>query len=305
MKAFGYFLLKTRTHAALVVAALTALAIVLPLFSYALSGVPLALVTLRKGVAFGLQVTMISTFLTLLVALALNLSPALALAFLITVWIPVLLCAQVLRKTQSQGMMALCAGVAGVFFTALLYIMLEDLQNWWQDLFQRLQEYGLSQLTPAQLEQANQFVTPLLSALFASGFVISLIITMLLARWWQSALFNPGGFREEFHALRLPRTLVFATMVGLLCLMLAPGFTSTAVRDTVILMLILYLFQGLSVMHYYFYTRGFPRIGSLGLYGTFFVLPQYILLFVTCVGLVNAWVGWAPTRVTDNDSGNH
>ena len=299
MKAFGNFLLTTRTRAALSVAALTLLAIAFPPFSYILSGTPLALVTLRKGVTFGTQVALLSLALTLLATLALNMPPALPLAFLVSVWIPVLCCAEVLRKTQSQGMMVLCAGAAGLLFTASIYARLDELQNWWQDLFQRLQDYGLSQLDAAQLEQANQLVTSLLSALFASGFVLGLISALLLARWWQSALFNPGGFREEFHALRLPRALVFATMVGLLGLLLVPSFTSGAIRDAVILMLSLYLFQGLSVMHYYFYTRGIPRIGSIGLYGTFFVLPHFILLFVTCVGLVNACVGWTPARATD------
>ena len=297
MKAFGNFLLRTRLHAAVAIVALTALATVLPVFSCFLSGAPLALVALRKGAAAGVQVALLSLLLSLAAALALNISPALPIAFLVTVWTPVLLCSHLLRKTHSQGTMVLCAGVSGVFFTALLYLMLDDLQNWWQDVFQRLQEYGLSELDPVQLEQANSLITSLLSAIFSSGFVLSLIITMLLARWWQSALFNPGGFREEFHALRLPRVLVFATLLGLLALLAAPAFVSVAIRDSVTLTLILYLFQGLSVVHYYFNTRGISRIGSLGLYGTFFVLPHFILLFVTCVGLVNACLGWTPARI--------
>ncbi len=301
MKALGNFLLKTRIHAALTITVLTALGTVLPVFSYFLSGAPLALVTLRRGVVAGVQVTVLSLGLIMLLALVSNVSPALPLAFLITVWAPVLFCSHMLRKYPSQGLMVLSAGTAGVFFTALLHIMLEDLQNWWQDLFQRLQDFGLSELDPAQLEQANGFISSLLSAIFASGFVISLIVTLLIARWWQSALFNPGGFREEFHALRLPRTLVFATLLSLLCLLVVPTLVPMMIRDTAILLLILYLFQGLSVLHYYFYTRGIPRIGSFGLYGTFFVLPPYVLLFVTCVGLVNACLGWTPAQVTDKE----
>ena len=34
--------------------------------------------------------------------------------------------------------------------------------------------------------------------------VTLMLCCLLLARWWQSVLYNPGGFREEFHRLRLP-----------------------------------------------------------------------------------------------------
>lgn len=45
-----------------------------------------------------------------------------------------------------------------------------------------------------------------------AGFIIGLIgylimmnsvMCLLLARWWQSLLYNPGGFQQEFHQLRL------------------------------------------------------------------------------------------------------
>ena len=40
---------------------------------------------------------------------------------------------------------------------------------------------------------------------------------LALARGWQAGLYNPGGFREEFHALRLaPRELALLVMLGVL-----------------------------------------------------------------------------------------
>jgi len=53
-------------------------------------------------------------------------------------------------------------------------------------------------------------------ALFQSGTVL---LSMLLARWWQAILFNPGGFRQEFHQLRLSRVSVLILVgcfIGLL-----------------------------------------------------------------------------------------
>lgn len=302
MKALGNYILRTRVHAILAISVLTVLSIFISPFSYFISGAPMGLAALRKGPVTGLQVAAGCLLLTALPAMALNLQPGIPIAFMATVWLPVILCAGLLRNTQSQGLMVLCAGTVGVFFTALIYVMLEDIQTWWLEWFELWKQYAESEPARQQLEQAYQLISPLLSAIFASGFVISLIITMLLARWWQSALFNPGGFRKEFYALRLPRILVFPTLAGLLTLLLIPGAASMALRDTVILMLVLYLFQGISVIHGFLYTRARSRVWLIVLYGLFFIMPRFILLFVSCAGIVNACLGGKPIRIGDNNA---
>ena len=302
MKALGNYILRTRVHAILAISILTLLSIFISPFSYFISGAPMGLAALRKGPVTGLQVAAGCLLLTALPAMALNLQPGIPIAFMATVWLPVILCAGLLRNTQSQGLMVLCAGTVGVFFTALIYVMLEDIQKWWHEWFELWQQYAESEPARQQLEQAYQLISPLLSAIFASGFVISLIITMLLARWWQSALFNPGGFRKEFYALRLPRILVFPTLAGLLTLLLIPGATSIALRDTVILMLVLYLFQGISVIHGFLYTRARSRVWLIVIYGMFFIMPRFVLLFMSCVGIVNACLGGKPVRIGDNNA---
>ena len=302
MNALGNYLLRTRVHGILAISALTLLAIFVSPLSYFISGAPMGLLALRKGPATGLQVAAGCLLLTALPAMAFGLQPGIPIAFMVTVWLPVILCAGLLRSTQSQGLMVLCAGTVGVLFTALIYLMLEDLQNWWQEAFELWKEYATSEPARQQLEQAFQSISPWLSAIFASGLVMSLIITMLLARLWQSALFNPGGFRKEFYALRLPNILVFPTLAGLLALLLLPGEASMALRDGVILILVLYLFQGLSVIHGFLYTRARSRVWLLGMYGMFFILPRFILLFVSCVGIVNACLGGKPVRIGDNNA---
>ena len=302
MKALGNYILRTRIHAILAISVLTVFSIFISPFSYFISGAPMGLAALRKGPVTGLQVAAGCLLLTALPVMALNQQPGVPIAFMATVWLPVILCAGLLRNTQSQGLMVLCAGTIGVFFTALIYVMLEDIQKWWHEWFELWKEYAASEPARQQLEQAYQLISPLLSAIFASGFVISLIITMLLARWWQSALFNTGGFRKEFYALRLPRVLVFPTLAGLLTLLLIPGSASMALRDTVILMLVLYLFQGISVIHGFLYTRARSRVWLIVIYGMFFIMPRFILLFVSCVGIVNACLGGKPVRIGDNNA---
>ena len=301
MKALGNYLLRTRVHAVLTISALTVLSIFVSPFSYFISGAPMGLAALRKGTVVGLQVAAGSLLLITLPALALNLQPGIPIAFLVSVWLPVILCSGMLRSTQSQGLMVLCAGTVGIFFMAGIYFALGHVQEWWREWFELWKQHAASGPAREQLEQAYQSISPFLPVIFGSGFVISLIITMLLARWWQSALFNPGGFRKEFYALRLPRVLVFPVLAALLALLLLPlNSLLIGIRDSVILILVLYLFQGLSVVHGFLYTRARSRVWLVGMYATFFILPRFILLFVCCVGIVNACLGGKPVQVGDN-----
>jgi hypothetical protein len=48
------------------------------------------------------------------------------------------------------------------------------------------------------------------AGILAAGNAVTAVLSLLLARYWQALLYNPGGFREEFHRLRLP---VGATLV--------------------------------------------------------------------------------------------
>ncbi|EEF23190.1 conserved hypothetical protein, partial [Ricinus communis] len=57
-------------------------------------------------------------------------------------------------------------------------------------------------------------VTTQVSGLLGFGAVASTTAALLLARWWQAMLYNPGGFRGEFHQLRLPLPLA-ATLVAI------------------------------------------------------------------------------------------
>ena len=295
MKALGNYLLKTRIHAILTTSTLTLLSVFISPLSYFISGVPMGLLVLRKGFYVGLQVVCGCFLLTVLIAMALGMQPGIPIAFMVSVWLPVTLCASVLRKTQSQGLALLCAGMTGILFTAYIYFVLEDIQGWWHGWFERWKEYATSEQIAQQLDQVYELINPLLSMFIASGFVISLITTLLLARWWQSLLFNPGGFRKEFYSLRLPSSLLYPTLLGLLALLLVPDYVPLLSRDIVMLILILYLYQGLSVVHGFAHGRPLSRAWLTCLYVVLMLLP-YVILFVSCIGIVNACLGGDQNR---------
>lgn len=64
---------------------------------------------------------------------------------------------------------------------------------------------------PMALELGDQFIFGLLAWVIA----ISSIASLVLGRWWQSLLYNPGGFAEEFRALRIQPPLALASLAGM------------------------------------------------------------------------------------------
>lgn len=52
--------------------------------------------------------------------------------------------------------------------------------------------------------QAHQLLSNLLAGFFGAAHLLVILLSLILGRWWQSLLFNPGGFGEEFRQLILP-----------------------------------------------------------------------------------------------------
>ncbi|WP_422449893.1 MULTISPECIES: hypothetical protein [unclassified Endozoicomonas] len=95
------------------------------------------------------------------------------------------------------------------------------------------------------------------------------ILGLVLARSWQAQLFNPGGFREEFHQIRLP----FPVAMGLLAFTLVGATVVPYMLVLVPAATLPLLVAGLAMIH------GLVRMRQLG---SFWLVGFYILLiFVT------------------------
>lgn len=66
-----------------------------------------------------------------------------------------------------------------------------------QEMFQAVQ----AQQTDTTL--ASVITEPLLLGLVAMILAVGCVMSLLIARWWQSAVYNPGGFQKEFHGFTI------------------------------------------------------------------------------------------------------
>lgn len=213
MRALAEFVMRGRTQA-IAVAALGVATLVFAWVSAAVVG----LVMLRRGPRDGLAILVWALLPALAIALfGADIGPAMAL-------MGTALAALVLRLTRSWPL-ALVASVLIGLLTALLLHTVAS--SYVEQLLVTFNQFlaELNQRSGPNGAQAVKMSAAQVCGLLGFGAVSSTVSGLLLARWWQAMLYNPGGFRTEFHQLRLPLPVAVGLIaVGLLINSLGPEY---------------------------------------------------------------------------------
>lgn len=192
MRALAEFIMRGRAQA-------TVVALIGSWFPL-ISPATVALVSLRRGVSDGV-IILLWAALPALIALAISdigpLMTMVTIAGLATTFVAGL----VLRLNASWAQ-TLIGIVAMASFSGLILAWAEPdpvagVTNALGDMLTQMQ---------AQAPGNAEVFTP--SVTFVVGLVcyviaVNSMLSLFLARWWQAALYNPGGFQSEFHQLRL------------------------------------------------------------------------------------------------------
>jgi len=167
----------------------------------------LGLVTLRRGWQDGVLVMMWALLPSLAAFWLGDMSFSLAVSSVAVVLVSVA-SAVVLRTTVSWSA-SLATLVATSAFGALLTVLLSD------DIVAEMKAFVEQLLKDSDPEVAKQLFSHWTevwcAGIIAFWIVTSGLVSLVVARWWQALLYNPGGFKQEFHGLRLNLRL------GLVC----------------------------------------------------------------------------------------
>ena len=210
--------------------------------------------------------------------------------------------ALVLRATVSLSL-AIAASVVVGFASGGSLLLLSD-----AFLEQLVQVFGavLEQLE-AGLQAENGAVVALgrptpvqVAGILAAGNAMTAVLSLLLARYWQAVLYNPGGFQQEFHSLRLPVpwTIALAVLAVLLWLQ-APGYSGWAVVAAVPLM-----FCGFALVHHRAAHKGRGTGWLTAFYVLWFIfdpIKVLILALVVIDGVMDFRSRWTASG-DDNDA---
>jgi Predicted membrane protein (DUF2232) len=288
MNFLGKYLLSGRLQAVGVISLMTVLSLLLPPFSYIISGAPVSLLALRKGSVFSVQVLFGSLLVTSLFGHFTSAGTALGAAYAVGVWFPVWLVSIILRLTESQTMLLLGVAAIGVLMVIGSFVYNAELTLLWQTWRDQFLQQGFSESESVQIGQMFDTTLPLLNGIMAAGLVLSLACTVLLARWWQSRMFNPGGFRTEFQQLLLPRWLSLVSFGFLALSLVDTGDYQWQIRSLLIVLIVIQIIQGIASVHRIIERRGMSSNWLIAMYAFMLVLPQ-MALFLACIGMVDGW----------------
>lgn len=280
--------MRGQTQAMLVVVGFAVLSMFLPPFSY-LCGAAVALVTLRNGpiaglvliVASGLFISMVAWFTAYTSELF---GTVISLGLLITVlW----LLAVVLRQTRSLAYTLYAATTAGVLVIVLFHLAIDDPTAWWQGVLRQFFGPAIEQSggdTQEMYTLIDSWATHMTGFLIAAV-IVNTVMCLFLGRWWQAMLYNPGGFQQEFHTLHLGQGFAFTTLtVGVLA-WIPMGHPQIEVQDILMLMMTVYVLQGLAVIHAVFALKKLKSAWFIGVYIMVLIMSQLIAM----IGFVDTW----------------
>ncbi len=291
MRALADFIMRGRMQAIVVVAGSAALPMLFWLCAAAGS-----LVLLRRGLndALGVLVWAVLPALvwwyfgdprTLLVLLG-----SFGLALLLRnqrSWVRVMLC--------SVGLGLLYAWVLGMVFGEPIAALATELQKVLPDMLSD----AYQQLSVEEQARLGALLTPVLTGLLAALLQIATLLSLMLGRYWQASLYNPGGFGLEFRALRFPPVLAMLLLMGVL---LSP---SLGVQMALLAPLcsVPLVFAGVALIHGLVAQGRMSRFWLVGLYVTLVLFMQLLYPLLAVVAVVDSLFDFRGRASRDNDAG--
>lgn len=246
------------------------------------SAAVIGLVTLRRGGWDGVMVAVGAGVITWMVFVLLPPKPGFPFPLAPALWVPVWLCALVLRRTLSQGVMVMTAGVWLLGYVLLVHWLTGDVVTFWKHWL----EVAVANVKGATVYGFEEEGTlRLINSLMTMLYGIAVIASLLLARWWQALIYNPGGFAPEFRHLQMPRLLV---AVAVALVWLAGTWDKILMVDLLVAAMTLYLFQGLAVVHFFVVRFERSWVWLVPVYGLLLMLPQFSLVAVAFLGAVDS-----------------
>lgn len=290
MRFLAEYVMRGRMQAILVTAVTALLALLLLPLSY-LSGAAVGLVTLRVGARQGLGVIAGSMLVLAVLGGVMLRNPLPGIGFALVLWIPVWVLAANLRRSANLARCVKLAGLFGVMLVVGIYTATDNPVTWWSEALQKVLAPALEGAAKERIDEMSVAVSQvarLMTGLMGGLMGLTLLGCLFIARWWQAMLYNPGGFKGEFQQLRLGRGFALVTLAIGMLLLISSSETMPIATDLLVVMVMLFMIQGLSVSHYLVTKAGANAGWLVALYMLVIVLPQAALTLAVA-GIADNW----------------
>lgn len=184
--------------------------------------------------------------------------------------------ALILRETESWEFTLLASIAVGVSVEVYMRLQPEMLDL----LFAQMDQY----LTANNIQGvALADIRAVMPSVFGAVYMFLAVMLLMLARWLQAALYNPGGFQKEFHLLRIEEKVTLLLIV----LMIVANFGIVLPEAWVLYLMMPLMFSGVALVHG---VVGKRRLSSMWLvaYYALLMLPPALQITVLAA-IVDSW----------------
>ncbi len=278
-----------RSHRPVMVCSVVALApfiLVIGQLLVVLTAATLVLTSLRNGARAAITAAVASSAIMVLAAMVSGVSPMVVVVLVVVAWPGALILAELLRSTQSLSLAVQVAMIIGMLAVGLAYLIGDPVSTWARVLID-VQELLGSQAQGAQPQALWEQLPLVLTGLVVATTLLSMLVALMLGRWWYCALERPGHFGEEFRQLRMGKVL---TLLAALVFVGAPLSGAGMLANMAMVGALGFLLQGLALAHFAAARAGTKPIWMGVFYTALIALPQVVALPLTAAGFLDNWL---------------
>jgi uncharacterized protein YybS (DUF2232 family) len=148
------------------------------------------------------------------------------------------------------------------------------------------------QLSQTDTQQLVVNMSFMMTGVIAAGVSVNAILGLVIGRAWQAKLYNPGGFADEFHQLKLgkPLALTAAVVTALSVSPLSQGFS--VIVECMPVLLAIFAIQGLSVAHAIVKQRQKRSFWLVVIYVLLIVMMPQMVALLAMIGVLEQWLNF-------------
>jgi hypothetical protein len=181
----------------------------------------------------------------------------------------------------------LVAAASSLVFEIASAQVMTMIVDWYLEVLSQMEQ----RLTP---EQAKQVLT----GFFALGQAFAMILALVVARWWQSLLYNPGGFAKEFHLLRVSPKLSVAILVLMIAFFV---MGNPALSRWIPLLTVPLILPAIGFVHWFVSEKKLSTSWLVSFYLLLVLMVQLVYPVLVSLALLDSWTDFRKRFRTDDE----
>lgn len=285
MRQFGKYLLANPLHALLIALFCALLPFVLIPGGF-IAAIVIGLVTLCKGARIGFIILLGVA----LPVIALNLWKIGSLFDLLLIHCGLVwLLASVLRATGSWRLVLEIMTIIGIMVVIGFHWVLPDVSMWWIDLLKKhaanLRAFSGGQITEDKLIATLGKTVSIITGCVSDIVLLGVFTQLLVARWWQAAMFRPGALAKEFFEIRNSPWIAIVLAATVFAALLDQDLA----LDLLPILIMPFLIEGLSLLHQWARIKKEIVYLLIAAYIGLIFLPLLLITILALAGYIDSW----------------